>query len=141
MCIVNTDTLSVISSIDRRLKQPHTAVLRHVDIHPSEDDYFFALLGSENGKGIARMLADFPHFYGRKTITKVRVYPSSKVGPALCWFLEEVEEVKVPMTPTKNPLSRKEKRNSTPKKDRSEQRKRKREESRNSSISSLFDEE
>lgn len=139
MCVSNEETRSIILGIDRNLQEPLDKNLRHLDIYDGEDK-FFALLGSDNGKGVARMLADFPHFYGWKTISKVRVYPSSEVGPALCWFLEEMEEVKPSSTPKASPLSRKGKRNATPKGDRREQRKRKREDSRNS-ISSLFDEE
>jgi hypothetical protein len=51
----------------------------------AEDDDFLALLGTENGRGIASMLAAYPHFYRWKDITGVIVYPDDGDGP--CYLL------------------------------------------------------
>ena len=39
-------------------------------------DQFFRLLATDNGKGVARMLTDYPAMFGRKTISKALVYPT-----------------------------------------------------------------
>ncbi|KAH6617558.1 hypothetical protein F5144DRAFT_551992 [Chaetomium tenue] len=84
---------------------------------PAGDDSFFALLGSPNGKAVCRMLATYPDMFGRKSISKVRVFPigSRRVQLNICWFLEKAPS---PPTPTPSPapatpdhpLSRKERR-------------------------------
>ncbi|KAK4094094.1 hypothetical protein Purlil1_1585 [Purpureocillium lilacinum] len=51
-------------------------------------DHFFALLATDNGKGVARMLAAFPEMFGRKTIDRVVIYPQ-KGSPHICWSLKE----------------------------------------------------
>lgn len=50
-----------------------------------DDDIFFALLATDNGKGVARMLASYPGCFGGKTVTRARIY---KAGMDICWFLE-----------------------------------------------------
>lgn len=83
--IANTDTLAVIRVV--------------TNLHPNEGlifdvanttDSFRALLGTDNGKGIARMLASYPQLFGRKIISHVRV--NKRVSNELCWFLETVKE-------------------------------------------------
>ncbi|ROW02444.1 hypothetical protein VMCG_06103 [Cytospora schulzeri] len=81
MAIIYYDTLSVIRDAMARRQIPEWG---WVDIQAGEDD-FFALLATDNGKGNARMLAAYPQMFGRKTISRVRVFNNQ-----LCWFLEEM---------------------------------------------------
>lgn len=52
----------------------------------SENDGFFALLGTDHGKGPARMLAAYPEMFGRKIIAKARI-----TNADICWYLEEIQ--------------------------------------------------
>ncbi len=54
------------------------------------DDNFFALLGSDHGKGPARMLAAYPVMFGRRIIARARLFYRRNSLPDLCWFLEEL---------------------------------------------------
>lgn len=40
----------------------------------TDDPGFFVLLGSDNGKGVARMLGDYPQLFGQRVVVGVRVY-------------------------------------------------------------------
>ncbi|KAH8893873.1 hypothetical protein GQ53DRAFT_821748 [Thozetella sp. PMI_491] len=86
--------------------------LAPVDIKAGEDN-FFALLGTDHGKGPARMLATYPELFGRRCISQVRVFPRKGKLPDLCWFLEPVslsQTVVPPPAAPDSPMSRKEKR-------------------------------
>lgn len=75
------------------------------------DDGFFPLLATDNGKGVAFMLKDHPRQFGRKIITRARVYPTgTNEGPCICWYLVEVPSPTPPAPPSSSPLSRKQKR-------------------------------
>lgn len=95
---MNADTMGVIKRIqaDQSLKDG-------ADLGPSEG--FWALLATDNGKGLARMLGTYPEYFGRKTIVKVRIWSQQ-----LCWFLEELEvsEPSVVTPSGRTTLSRKE---------------------------------
>lgn len=41
-------------------------------------DHFFALLATDNGKGVARMVAAYPEMFGRKIIDRVVIYPPAE---------------------------------------------------------------
>ncbi|KAK3294380.1 uncharacterized protein B0H64DRAFT_463181 [Chaetomium fimeti] len=49
---------------------------------------FFSLLGTDNGKGIARMLGAYPWMFGGKIITSAKVTCTDP--PNICWMLEEL---------------------------------------------------
>ena len=84
MCIQNEDAIYAMRHIDMRTSPAErTNNGRWHDVYPDEDGFFF-LLGTDNGKGVARMLADHPGQFGRKTIEKVRVFPHGDCGPCLC---------------------------------------------------------
>lgn len=80
---------------------------------PAGDDKFFALLGSPNGKAACRMLTTYPDMFGRKSISRVRVFPigSQRAQLNICWFLEKAPSPPTPppapATPDR-PLSRRE---------------------------------
>lgn len=78
-----------------------------------ENDGFFALLGTDHGKGPARMLATYPEMFGRKIISKARITQAD-----ICWFLEEIPVAEpVEQTPNEpSTPSRKEKRKARKKK-------------------------
>ena len=78
--IQNRDTHTVIQEIQARHQGEEQPLL--ID---NTDDGFYALLGSDNGKGIARMLASYPQMFGRKTISQVQIWSTE-----LCWFLQTV---------------------------------------------------
>lgn len=80
LMIDNDETRDIVSQIQSELnvRPGHTIELQ------SGNPFFFRLLGSDNGKGVARMLAEYPDKFGRKTIKSVRVHDI----PALCWELE-----------------------------------------------------
>lgn len=82
IAIDNQDTNRIIGEAMEKHRIPEDGF---VDI-PAGEDEFFALLATDNGKGSARMLATYPQMFGKKTISRVRVFKKR-----LCWFLEEVE--------------------------------------------------
>ena len=101
MAIVNKLTKSILKKIDGSIPaldgddQNH----RHRIIDPTEAD-FFALLGTDNGRGVASMLKAYPHFYGWKNIKSAVVYPDdTKIGPAMCWVLERTKPEHRKQTP------------------------------------------
>ena len=49
-----------------------------------------------SGRGVASMLAAYPHFYGWKDITSVIVYPDDGMGPVICWVLKGTRPLSVP---------------------------------------------
>ncbi|KAK2612590.1 hypothetical protein QQS21_001361 [Conoideocrella luteorostrata] len=53
---------------------------------------FFALLGTVNGSGVARMLATYPQMFGRRIIARVGVFRHNADQSALCWHLEPAPE-------------------------------------------------
>ncbi|KAI1173537.1 hypothetical protein F4777DRAFT_580885 [Nemania sp. FL0916] len=82
-----------------------------VDV-PSADDLFFAFLGSDHGKGPARMLANFPEMFGHRFVHRLRLFPHGKHMPDMCWYLEEVPAAPPPSFPpppssTDRPMSKK----------------------------------
>lgn len=86
MTIANEVTLGVIRFLRLQSKVGDT---EPVDLRAGADG-FFALLGTDNGKGVARMLAAYPQMFGRKTISCVRIYTNN-----ICWFLEDEEAAAV----------------------------------------------
>lgn len=97
--------------IDQARNDPSTDTKKECFVLTPDSEYFFALLGTDNGAGIARMLATYPHMFGGKTISKVQVYDQGTVY--MCWYLQ-VFEMKEPTPPPPPPesttLSRKERR-------------------------------
>lgn len=77
------------------------------------NDGFFALLGTDHGKGPARMLATYPEMFGRKIISKARITQAD-----ICWFLEEIPVPEPSETASNDPStpSRKERRKEMKKK-------------------------
>jgi hypothetical protein len=76
------------------------------------DPAFFALLGTANGKGAARMLAEYPRMFGWGVIARAVVDPHG--NPNICCVLERgpaADTPQPPRTPTPTsarPISRKE---------------------------------
>lgn len=78
---------------------------------------FYALLASENGKGVGWMLSSYPGIFGRRLMCKVRIIKRTKSEmPDLCWILEPVQaeapsvpQNEAPPNPDR-PMSRKERR-------------------------------
>lgn len=101
-------------------------VVRHVVVETPgrlefavRDDAFFALLAADNGKGVGRMLASYPGMFGRRLMTRVRVFRRQRTPmPGLCWLLDEVRPPSPPPPPPplgppeppQRPMSRKERR-------------------------------
>ncbi len=54
---------------------------------------FFALLGTPNGAGVARMLASYPQMFGRGVITSAVVDPRG--DPTLVWVVRRIEETEL----------------------------------------------
>ncbi|KAF0636526.1 hypothetical protein FPSE5266_20332 [Fusarium pseudograminearum] len=54
-----------------------------------EDDMFFALVASDNGRGIASMLRDYPWMFGFKAIVGALIVPNNN-NPSICWKLKQV---------------------------------------------------
>lgn len=102
MTIANNETLGIIERIRPRPGKRSTK--EPVDLDAGTDG-FFALLGSDNGRGAARMLVDYPQMFGRKTISSVRVFPGD-----ICWFLDEVVIPKPAAPDPSSAPSRKERR-------------------------------
>ena len=65
--VENADTKSIIYEAHWRAGKPLSDSIR-LWREGFENDAFFALLGTPNGKGVARMLADYNHALKRKTI-------------------------------------------------------------------------
>lgn len=93
LVIINTETRQLILALcgDRTDPQDFSV----------GDDGFFALLGTENGRAPCRMLASYPGMFGRKHLSKVRVFPrvGSGMGPNICWFLEDAPPPPTPPSP------------------------------------------
>jgi hypothetical protein len=71
------------------------------EFEPS-DEQFFALLASDNGRGVAHLLRHWCRTLGRKTITKITVLELEE--PAMCFVLgpmsiEPAELLKAQKTP------------------------------------------
>jgi hypothetical protein len=99
--IVNPVTEGLISTIGSKSVRPND------DEAPltfgEDDDEFFALLGTDNGRGVARMLGTYPLMFGCKVIQKVLVGPWSQ-PPNICWAVGELKGVP---KPSPHPLSHK----------------------------------
>ncbi|SPQ20321.1 bc679d9c-9bc0-40a6-86af-9820c1cef2c1 [Thermothielavioides terrestris] len=71
--IVNPVTEGLISTIGSKSVRPND------DKAPltfgEDDDEFFALLGTDNGRGVAQMLGTYPLMFGYKVIQKVLPSP------------------------------------------------------------------
>ena len=108
LMIDNQDTRDIVGQIQSQYNKSDGSTIEFESGHP----FFFRLLGSDNGKGVARMLAEYPDRFGRKTIKSVRVFVHEI--PALCWELEGRELLpnlkKQKMMEKDSPLSNKEKR-------------------------------
>ncbi|KAK3939525.1 hypothetical protein QBC46DRAFT_342490 [Diplogelasinospora grovesii] len=113
--IVNTETRSVIEHMLRRETNQRFVETnqRSAEVSPS-DDVFYSLLGTDNGRGVAGMLAKYPQVFGRKNITRARVYKTQETRQhasyCICWFLEEVPRPQAVSPSPPGPLSRKQKR-------------------------------
>jgi hypothetical protein len=107
MSIVNEETHSVINHIKNLGLSFPSNEQASLEFHP-QDDIFLSLLGTPNGKGVARMLAEYPQFFGCKTISKVTVYPNLELGLSLCWILEKAPCIETQAPMPNGPLSRKE---------------------------------
>lgn len=106
MRVVNEETCSVVNHIKNlNLSLPSNEQIS-LEFHPQED-IFFSLLGTPNGKGIARMLADNPQFFGCKTISKVKVYQDLEQIISLCWILENAPCIETQAPMPNGPLSKK----------------------------------
>lgn len=105
MSVVNKLTTSIIEEIDGSIStlEGDGQTYRHRTIHAKDAD-FYALLGTDNGRGIASMLKAYPQFYGWKNIKSVILYPDKSIGPAICWVLERTQ----PELRKQTPLSKKE---------------------------------
>ena len=82
----------------------------YLDI-PAGDPRFFALLATDHGKGPGRLLSTYVDMFGRKRMSRARVYPWKGISrPNLCWFLEVVppEHPSAPPAVPDSPLSKKE---------------------------------
>ncbi|KAK3939972.1 hypothetical protein QBC46DRAFT_436245 [Diplogelasinospora grovesii] len=99
----NTTTGAVLEELERRRRERGPIWWELC----ADDDGFFALLGTDHGKGSARMLATYPKMFGRKTISRVGVFKKN-----LCWFVEEaaVPEPRAAAPEVPSKLSRKERR-------------------------------
>jgi hypothetical protein len=86
--IVNEITRGLIELLGREAFARGASRDRPLTFEEGEPD-FFALLGTENGKGCAWMLADYPQMFGRKVITKAVVDPWSD-RPNIWWVLREL---------------------------------------------------
>ncbi|KAK7413271.1 hypothetical protein QQX98_007859 [Neonectria punicea] len=102
LTIENRDTRGLINDIMTRRKLK-MGQITELDSHA---DDFFALLATDNGKGVARMLTAYPKMFGCKVIARARVY--TMAVPAICWILEQVEGPEPNPQPEKTTPSRKE---------------------------------
>lgn len=77
-----------------------------------DDDAFHALLATDNGKGVGRMLASYPGLFGVRLMRKVRVFTrETSPMPDLCWMPELIVPPPRPVCPSPDrPLSKKERR-------------------------------
>ncbi|KAK4220327.1 hypothetical protein QBC37DRAFT_445593 [Rhypophila decipiens] len=81
-----------------------------VDVCVGSDD-FFALLATQNGKSVARMLGSYPSIFGRRMVSRIRLFPrfdgpkvllGEKTFPDLCWFVDHIAPVAPGRAPKKN---------------------------------------
>jgi hypothetical protein len=86
--IVNQTTRGLIKLLEREALARGASRDLPLTFEEGQPD-FFALLGTENGKGCAWMLADYPLMFGRKVITKAVVDPWSDL-PNICWLVREL---------------------------------------------------
>ncbi|KAJ6784482.1 hypothetical protein PWT90_05603 [Aphanocladium album] len=105
--VANPDTQAVMRVVSYRLHDNTKVAIQ------SGTDEFFALLGTDNGKGVAYLLADFPQMFGRKIISHVSI----PLPQTLCWTLQVYPEpaptvrMPVPELSGASPLSNKAQRN------------------------------
>ncbi|KAF4966836.1 hypothetical protein FZEAL_10609 [Fusarium zealandicum] len=102
-----TDLLYTQNLIQDIAKRRRLLVGQTTELDNRSDD-FLALLATDNGKGVARMLATYPRLFGRKVIARARVFVLH--APAILWMLEEVEVPEANPLPQKTNPSRKERR-------------------------------
>ncbi len=89
--VVNPAALGLIAALRA---QPGRAIPGGgpVTLREGESD-FFALLGTDNGRSTARMLATYPRMFGRKVITEAVV---DMYTPSICWVLKVLEPLAEP---------------------------------------------
>ncbi|KAH6622543.1 hypothetical protein F5144DRAFT_655860 [Chaetomium tenue] len=114
--VVNRVTTAVVVKVH---SQRPRATPGPLTLRPGEAD-FFALLGTENGKGVARMLGAYPRMFDQKIIASTRIDPIDP--PSICWVLEKLEEE--PAVPAEavspRPMSHKEARKAKKRQERQE---------------------
>lgn len=98
MCIVNPTTTGAIKYIaQQRQQQQQGQQAQHQDPDfwtlEMGEAAFFALLGTPNGAGVARMLASYPQMFGRGVITSALVHPQG--NPTLVWVVRRIEETEL----------------------------------------------
>lgn len=84
--IDNKDTTNLIRDIATR-NNLRTADTLELD---SSSDDFAALLATDNGRGVARLLADYPTLFGRKMIRSAKILYVETGMPAICFKLQAV---------------------------------------------------
>ncbi|KAM7215405.1 hypothetical protein V8F06_009165 [Rhypophila decipiens] len=64
-------------------------------------DEFAALLATQHGKSIARMLAQYPVMFGRRMLSRARLFPQFsgrtmlEERPDICWIIEQIAPPKL----------------------------------------------
>lgn len=91
LIIANDEAKTLIHEIQTSRPQ---AGQNPVDLFPG-DDHFFALLATNNGKGVARMLTAYPRYFGYKVISGARVFQ----GNHIYWMLKASERIPEPPPP------------------------------------------
>lgn len=92
--ISNEDTKRLIARIMGTSQKSSRCVELTVD-----DDLFFALLATDNGRGLARMLGDYPEMFGRKALISAKVWQLTSM-PDICWLLGDLPDIRsIPSTP------------------------------------------
>ncbi|MCJ1479284.1 hypothetical protein MMC13_007969 [Lambiella insularis] len=96
--IKNEDTQLIIQEAYRKIGRTISEDLQSWGPE-SKDDIFYAFIGTENGKGVVRMLADYPHAFNKKTVHGMYTGQSKSDGEYHLIFLLGASEHPLQLTP------------------------------------------